>query len=145
MEKGCIGIDRLSIIWTSDLFDKIRRELLQAVTVSVLLYGCITWTPEERARWEVHKSAIWCFEQTLGTAPYKTAVIWSLASHLTNYPSKTSKEWWALLEKKGRNHKQRSFLGTWISLYLLTNKDLHTSVLCGHWMQSGWPAESDDR
>ena len=33
-------IDRLMTLWKSDLFDKIRFESVQAVAVSVLLYGC---------------------------------------------------------------------------------------------------------
>ena len=45
----CIGkvwsaIDRLMTIWKSNLSDKINWELFQAVIVSVLLYGCTTWT-----------------------------------------------------------------------------------------------------
>ena len=41
--KARTAIDRLSIIWKSDLTDKIKRDFLQAVVVSVQLYGCITW------------------------------------------------------------------------------------------------------
>ena len=37
-------IDSLLIIWKSDLSDKIKWDFFQAVTVSVLLYGCTTWT-----------------------------------------------------------------------------------------------------
>ena len=37
-------IDRLLIKWKSDLSDKIKWEFFQAVAVSLLLYGCITWT-----------------------------------------------------------------------------------------------------
>ena len=33
---------RLSVIWQSDLIDKIKRSFFQAV--SILLYGCTTWT-----------------------------------------------------------------------------------------------------
>ena len=35
--KIWIAIDRLSIIWKSDLFDKIKRDSFQVVAVSVLL------------------------------------------------------------------------------------------------------------
>ena len=38
------AIDRLSIIWKSDLTDKMKRSFFQAVVVSILLYGCTTWT-----------------------------------------------------------------------------------------------------
>ena len=38
------SIDRLSIIWESDLTDKMKRIFFQAAVVSILLYGCFTWT-----------------------------------------------------------------------------------------------------
>ena len=43
-----IAIDRLSIIWKSELTDKMKRSLFQAVVVSILLYGCTTLTLTER-------------------------------------------------------------------------------------------------
>ena len=42
--KAWKAIDRLLIIWKSDVSDKIKRDFLQAVAVSILLYGCTTWT-----------------------------------------------------------------------------------------------------
>ena len=42
------AIDRLSIIWKSDLTNKMKRSLSQAVVVSILLYGCTTWTLTKR-------------------------------------------------------------------------------------------------
>ena len=38
------SIGRLSSIWKSDLSDKIKRYFLQAMAMSILLYGCTTWT-----------------------------------------------------------------------------------------------------
>ena len=40
--KAWTVIDRLSIIWKSDLSDKIKQNFFQAAVVSVLLYGCTT-------------------------------------------------------------------------------------------------------
>ena len=34
----------LSVIWKSDLFNKIKCSFFQTVVVSILLYGCTTWT-----------------------------------------------------------------------------------------------------
>ena len=45
----------------------------------------------EKARWELHKDAACCFEQILEAAPYKTAVVQPLASHLKNHPSNMNK------------------------------------------------------
>ena len=33
-----------TIIWKSDLTDKMKRSFFQAAVVSILLYGCTTWT-----------------------------------------------------------------------------------------------------
>ena len=41
--KTWTAIDSLSIIWKSDLTDKMKH-FFQAAVVSILLYGCSTWT-----------------------------------------------------------------------------------------------------
>ena len=48
LTKAWTAIDRLSIIWKSDLTDKMKRSFLQAAVVSILLYGCTTWTLNKR-------------------------------------------------------------------------------------------------
>ena len=42
--KAWTAINRFSIIWKSDLTDKMKRSFFQAAVVSILLYGCTTWT-----------------------------------------------------------------------------------------------------
>ena len=44
LTKAWTAIDRLSIIWKSDLTDKMKRSFFQAAVVWILLYGCTTWT-----------------------------------------------------------------------------------------------------
>ena len=44
LTKAWTAIDRLSIIWKSDLTDKMKRSFFQAAVVSILLYGYTTWT-----------------------------------------------------------------------------------------------------
>ena len=44
LAKAWTAIDRLSVIWQSELTDKIKRSFFQAAVVSILLYGCTTWT-----------------------------------------------------------------------------------------------------
>ena len=44
LTKAWTAIDRLSIIWKSDLTNKRKHSFFQAVVVSILLYGCTTWT-----------------------------------------------------------------------------------------------------
>ena len=43
LTKAWTAIDRLSIIWKSDLTDEMKRSFFQAAVVSILLYGCTTW------------------------------------------------------------------------------------------------------
>ena len=44
LTKAWTAINRLSIIWKSDLTDKMKRRFFQAAVASILLYGCTTWT-----------------------------------------------------------------------------------------------------
>ena len=39
---------KLSVIWKSDLTDKMKRGFFQAAIVSILRYGCTTWTLTKR-------------------------------------------------------------------------------------------------
>ena len=50
LTKAWTAIDRLSIIWKSDLTDKMKRSFFQAAVVSILLYGCTTWTLTEQLK-----------------------------------------------------------------------------------------------
>ena len=44
LTKAWTAIEKLLIIWKSDLTDKMKRSFFQATIVSILLYGCTTWT-----------------------------------------------------------------------------------------------------
>ena len=48
LTKDGTAIDKLSIIWKSDLTDKMKRSFFQAAVVSILLHGCTTWTLRKR-------------------------------------------------------------------------------------------------
>ena len=48
LAKAWTTNDRLSVIWKSDLTDKIKRSFFQAAVVSILLYRCSTWTLTKR-------------------------------------------------------------------------------------------------
>ena len=50
LTKAWTAIDRLSIIWKSDLTDKMKRSFFQAAVVSILLNGCTTWTLTKRLK-----------------------------------------------------------------------------------------------
>ena len=48
LTKAWTAINRLSIVWKSDLTDKMKHSFFQAVVASILLYGCTTWTLTKR-------------------------------------------------------------------------------------------------
>ena len=48
LTKAWTAINRQSIIWKSDLTDKMKRRFFQAAVTSILLYGCTTWTLTKR-------------------------------------------------------------------------------------------------
>ena len=48
LTKAWTAINKLSIIWKSNLTDKLKRSFFQAAVVSILLYGCTTWTLTKR-------------------------------------------------------------------------------------------------
>ena len=50
LTKAWTAIDSLSIIWKSDLADKMKRSFFQAAVASILLYGCTTRTLTKRLK-----------------------------------------------------------------------------------------------
>ena len=44
LTKAWAAINKLSVIWKSDLTDKMKRSFFQAEVESILLYECTTWT-----------------------------------------------------------------------------------------------------
>ena len=48
LTKVWTAINKLSIIWKSDLTDRMKRSFFQAAVVSIQLYGCTTWTLTKR-------------------------------------------------------------------------------------------------
>ena len=48
LTKAWTAINRLSIIWKSDLTDTMKRSFFQAAVTSILLYGCTPWTLTKR-------------------------------------------------------------------------------------------------
>ena len=54
LTKAYTAIDKLSVIWKSDLTDKIKRSFFQAAVASILLYGCTKWTLTKRLEKKLH-------------------------------------------------------------------------------------------
>ena len=48
LTKAWTAIEKQLIIWKSDLTDKMKPSFFQAAVMSILLYGCTTWTLTKR-------------------------------------------------------------------------------------------------
>ena len=48
LTKAWTAIHKLSMIWKSNLTDKMKRSFFQVAVVLILLYGCTTWTLTKR-------------------------------------------------------------------------------------------------
>ena len=105
--KAYTAINRLSIIWKSDVSNKIKQDFFQAVALSMLLcmHHIDTYkTHGGKSRWDLPKNATCCFEQILEATPHKTAVAWPLTSNLKNHPCKMNKTCRTLPVKEGQTH-----------------------------------------
>ena len=125
--KAWTAIDRLLIIWKSDLSDKIKRDFFQVhggINTIVSMHHIDTdKMHREKAKQELHKNATSYVEQILETTPHKTTAERPLTSHLSNH---TSKIYRTLLEKQGQIYKWCSPMDpfTWPWQCWLTSKNL---------------------
>ena len=92
LTKAWTAINRLSIIWKSDLTDKMKRSFFQAAVTSILLYGCTTWTLTKRLEKKLdgnytRMNAACNLELVLATTPHKTPTVLPPASYHENYSS----------------------------------------------------------
>ena len=135
LTKAWTAIDRLPIIWKSDLTDKMKRSFFQAAVVSILLYGCTTWTLTKRLErkldGKLHKNVESSIKQVLATTPHETPTLRTLAPHHENYTSSTNQTRRTLLEKQGRAHKRCTPVDphTWMCKSGTTSTNLHTATM----------------
>ena len=89
LTKTWTAIDKLSIIWKSDLTDKMKRCFLQVAVVSTLLYRCTTWTLTKRLEKNLDGNYTRMLRAILilEARPHKTPTIRLPTSHHENYPS----------------------------------------------------------
>ena len=86
LAKAWTAIDRLSVIWKSDLTDKINGSFFQSVVVSILLYGCTTRILTKRMEKKIGGNYTRML-RVLEAEPHKTAAVRPPTIHNENYPS----------------------------------------------------------
>ena len=72
--------DRPSVIWKSDLTDKMKRSFLQTPVMLILLYRCTTWTLTKRIEKKINGN----YTRML-RSPHKAAGVRPLTTYHENY------------------------------------------------------------
>ena len=80
--KAWTAIDRLSIIWKSNLTDKMKRSFFQAAVVSILLYGYTTWTLTKRLEKKLDGNYTRMLRAILNRSWQQHPTRWQLYGHL---------------------------------------------------------------
>ena len=82
------AIDRLSVMWKSDLIDRIKRSFFQVAVVSIVLCGCATWTLTKRKEKKLDGNYTRMLRAILNkscrVAPHKAAAVRSPTTHYEN-------------------------------------------------------------
>ena len=68
LAKAWTDINRLSVIWKSNLSDKIKLNIFQGAFVSILLYGCTTWTLTKRIEKKLDRNCTRMLQVILNTS-----------------------------------------------------------------------------
>ena len=135
LTKAWTAIDRLSIIWKSDLTDKKKRSFFQAAVVSILLYGCTTWTLTKRMKKKLDGNYTRMLRAILNKSWRQHPKRHQLYGHLPPI-TKLYKLDEPLLEKKGRTHQWCTPMDPciWPSKSRTTSSNIHTAAMWGYGM-----------
>ena len=109
LTKAWTAIDRLSIIRKSDLTDKMKRSFFQAAVVSILLYGCTTWTLTKRLEKKLDGNYTRMLRAILNKSRRQHPTRHQLYGHLPPITKtiqvRRTRHAGTLLEKQGRDRK----------------------------------------
>ena len=140
LTKAWTAIDRLSIIWKSDLTDKMKRSFFQAAVVSILLYGCTTWTLTKRLEKKLDDNYTRMLRAILNKSWRQHPIRHQLYSHLPpntkTIQVRRTRHAGHCWESKGRAHKWCTPMDPHIrpSKSRTTSSNIHTAAMWGHKM-----------
>ena len=151
LTKAWTAINRLSIIWKSDLTDKMKRSFFQAVVTSILLYGCTTWTLTKRLEKKLDGNYTRMLRAILNKSwrlhPTRHQLYGHLPPITKTIQVKTNQTCRTLLEKQGRTHKRCTLMDphTWPCKSRTTSTNIHSAAMWGYGILSWRPAWGDER
>ena len=86
--KAWTANDSLSVVWKSDLTDKIKCSFFQAAVVSILLYEWTTWTLTKRMEKKLDGNYTRMLRAILNKAWRQHSAKRQIYDHTTNHPSR---------------------------------------------------------
>ena len=129
LTKAWTAIDSLSVIWKSDLTYKMKCSFFQAAVMSILLYGCTTWTLTKRMEKKLDGNYTRILRAILNKSWRQHPTKQQLYGHLPPIP-KTIKV------------RQTRYAGhSWRSRDELISDVLQLTSTCGR-TKAGWPART---
>ena len=104
-----------------------KRSFFQAAVVSILLYGCTTWTLTKRLEKKLDGNYTWMLRAILNKSWRQHSTKHQLYGHL---PPITNQTYRTLLEKQGRAHKWCTPMDPhiWPSKSWTTSSNIHTAL-----------------
>ena len=135
LTKAWTAIDSLSIIWKSDLNDKMKRSFFQVAVVSILLYGCTTWTLTKRLEKKLDGNYTRMLRAILNKSWRQHPTRYQLYGHLPPITkTKTNQTCRTLLEKQGWAHKWCTPMDPhiWPGKSRTTSSNIHTAAMWGY-------------
>ena len=133
LTKAWTAIDRLLIIWKSDLTDKMKHSFFQASVVSILLYGCTTWTLTKRLKKKLDGNYTRMLRAILNKSWRQHPTRHQLYGHL---PPITKTIQVRRTRHAGRTHKWCTTMDPriWPSKSRKTSTNIHTAAVWGYGM-----------
>ena len=151
LTKAWTAINRLSIIWKSDLTDKMKRSFFQAAVASILLYGCTTWTRTKRLEKKLDGNYTRTLRAILNKSWRQHPTTHQLYGHLPPITktiqvrqTKHARQCW-----RSRNELISKFTlvdpHTWPCKSRTTSTNIHSATMWGYGMLSRRLARGDER
>ena len=137
LTKAWTAIDRLSIIWKSDLTDKMKSSFFQVAVVSILLYGCSTWTLTKRLEKKLDGNYTRMLRAILNKSKRQHPTKHQLYGHLPPITKTIQvRRCRTQLEKQGRAHKWCTPMDPhiWPGKSRTTNSNIHSAAMWGYWI-----------
>ena len=136
LTKAWTAIDKLSIICKSDLTDEMKCSFFQAAVVSILLYGCTTWTLTKRLEKRLNGNYTRILRAILNKSWKQHPTKNQLYGHLPPITKTIQVRWTRTLLEQGRAHKWCTPMDPhiWPSKSRTTSSNIHTAAMWGYGM-----------